>query len=175
MKYKDSTAAPRICVDCLSTSVFQGFLRPPSKAWHSSPRSFCIITSVGLAQNLKHMKKYLFILVTVLVSAISAYAYERGTCKIANGSGASVVAEVSGGGHNVVYLNFYNDASTSVNMTVKVKVSNGASFNPAYATGEQTFLVKPGTSNGSVKIDNVSWHIDPKNVTQVIVTGARCE
>lgn len=71
------------------------------------------------------MKKFVLFLILVVSMVATCFAYERGTCTIQNGNGATVIAEVSGGGHNVVYLNFYNDASSYVNVTVTVKVSNG--------------------------------------------------
>jgi len=119
------------------------------------------------------MKKYLFLFFAVIAFTISAYANKRDTCTIEGGNGASVVAEASGTGHSEVYFNFYNDASSYVNMTVHVKVEqNGVSSYSA--SGSKTFLVKPGESTGTVKLDGVNWSGNSFTVTGVTVSGARC-
>lgn len=120
------------------------------------------------------MKKILCMLVAFIAIAFSAFAYERATCKIANGGGTSIVAEVSGGGHNVVYLNLHNDASTNVNLTVTVTVKNGAGRDAFSTTESKTFLVPPGTTPEKIKLTKVNWNVEPNYVT-VSVFGARCD
>ena len=113
-------------------------------------------------------------MVAVFAFVISAFAYDRATCVIEGGNGTSVVAEVTGGGRNVVYLNLYNDASMYVNLTVTVTVKNKAGWDAVSTTESQTFLVGPGTTPKKIELTDVNWDVKPNNVT-VSVSGAHCK
>ena len=113
-------------------------------------------------------------LVAFIAIAFSAFAYDSATCKITNGDGASVVAEVSGGGNNVVYLNLLNDASTNVNLTVTVTVKNKSGWDAVSTEERKSFLVAPGTTSVEIKLTKVNWNVEPNYVT-VSVSGARCQ
>ena len=117
------------------------------------------------------MKKYIFLLLAAMLCVFSSYADTRDTCPIQGANGASVVAEAAGKGHNEVYINFYNDSSSYVNLTVYVTVENQSGYT---ASGSKTFLVKPGRDTGTVKITGVSWAKDNFSITEVSVSGARC-
>ena len=114
------------------------------------------------------MKKFICMMVAFFALAISAFAYNSATCEIKNGDGASVVAEVTGGGKGVVYLNLHNDSYKMVNLTVTVTYSS--------STGTKTFLVDARKST-PVEIaipGQSSVNINPSLVS-VEVSGARCQ